>query len=77
MCNCADEINEDLKPRNARLAFGFSLNRGTGALNVAPALIETEKIAPRGKKPPTVMATFCPFCGVKYEHATVPTLTQT
>jgi hypothetical protein len=63
MCDCRKRINESLAPKNARLAYGFTI--GNGAMDISPPLIELEKIAPRGKKPPILMATFCPFCGEK------------
>ena len=65
MCECRDQINGILKDKNGRLAFGFTFGNGNMALS--PPLIEVEKIESRGKKPPTVLATFCPFCGTKYE----------
>lgn len=65
MCGCREQINDRLKERNGRLAFGFTFNDNTMALS-AP-MIEVEKIVARGKKPPTVLATFCPFCGTRYE----------
>lgn len=65
MCECRNRINEALAPKNARLAYGFTL--GEGSMNLSPPLIETEKISSRGKRPPVVMATFCPFCGERFE----------
>lgn len=61
MCDCRTKIDEKLAPRNARLAFGFTL--GDGSMDLTPPLIATEKLAPRGKKPPILFASFCPFCG--------------
>lgn len=65
MCGCRSRLNELLKPRNGRLAFGFTFDNGK--MDLSPPLIETEKLVPRGKKPPTVVAMFCPFCGEKYK----------
>jgi hypothetical protein len=67
MCECRKLMNERLADKNARLAFGFTF--GGGHMGLTPPIIETEKLKPRGKKPPIVLATFCPFCGVKYERA--------
>lgn len=61
MCDCRTRIDEKLAPRNARLAFGFTL--GNASMDVTPPLITVEKLAPRGKKPPWLFASFCPFCG--------------
>lgn len=64
MCNCATEINAELAQRNGRLVNGFSL--GKGEMEFFPVMIEVEKMNTRGKKPPRVLASFCPFCGEKY-----------
>lgn len=61
MCDCRKRMNEKLKPLNARLAFGFTF--GEGHMDLSPPIIQTEKLTPRGKRSPTVLATFCPFCG--------------
>lgn len=65
MCECRKRMNEKLAPLNARLAFGFTF--GGGHMDLSPPMIETERLKPRGKKPPIILATFCPFCGEKYE----------
>lgn len=65
MCDCRTRIDADLKYRNARLAFGFWF--GDGKMELAPPMITLEKLNPRGKKPPMLLATFCPFCGTKFE----------
>lgn len=65
MCDCRTRIDADLKDRNARLAFGFTFS--DGKMELAPPMIMLEKLNPRGKKPPTLLATFCPFCGTKFE----------
>lgn len=58
---CNAEIDAKLLPLNGRLARGFFID--DRKLNLTPPFIEVEKIQSRGKKPPKVMATFCPFCG--------------
>lgn len=65
MCGCRSRINAGLESRNARLASGFTV-WPEGAMDLAPVFVTLEKINPRGKKPPTLLATFCPFCGEKY-----------
>lgn len=65
MCECRSYLNNLLKPKNGRLAYGFTF--GGGHMDLTPPIIETEKINSRGKKPPVVVATFCPFCGEKYK----------
>jgi hypothetical protein len=66
MCNCNERVNEKLKEKNARLAFSFCLSSDLSEAD-AMLMIQTEKVnkAYRGKIP-TVIPTFCPFCGVKY-----------
>jgi hypothetical protein len=67
MCRCHSEIDAKLEPLNGRLATGFSIAKGApvGATMQLSLLMQVEKIAPRGKKPPQVLPTFCPFCGEK------------
>lgn len=71
-CFCSIHIDDKLELANARLASGFSMMKigdGLSPARHAPVLIKLEKINPKGIKPPVVMATFCPFCGLKYEGA--------
>lgn len=64
MCDCRARIDADLESRNARLAFGFMVD--ANQLSVSAPMIMTEKVKPRGKKPPIILASYCPFCGVKF-----------
>jgi hypothetical protein len=65
MCECRARIDASLEAKNARLAAGF-VHKGA-TLELSPPLIELEKINPRGKKPPILMASYCPFCGEHFE----------
>ena len=65
MCECREKINKKLAEKNARIAGGFML--GGSTMTVTPPMIETEKLVPRGKRPPIVLATYCPFCGEKFK----------
>lgn len=67
MCDCRTKIDADLAKRNARLAFGFTFT--SKKMEVSPPLIWLEKIEPRGKKPPILMASHCPFCGERFPDA--------
>lgn len=63
MCDCRKRIDEKLASLNGKLATGFCFTpRGSAQLTL---LMQVEKIKPRGKKPPHVLPTFCPFCGEK------------
>lgn len=61
-CKCFSTMNEKLKPYNAQLAGNLFDYRYT--------LVETWRIEKgRGtKKPPIVVASYCPFCGKKHKH---------
>lgn len=61
-CQCIKLVNEKLADYNGKLE--------TNWLDNPPrALISVSKVVPRGKKPPYMTATFCPFCGAKYRDA--------
>jgi hypothetical protein len=59
-CACIGQVNERLLPHNAIVVETF--------YPVARPVIETTKLdsKARSKRPPLVIASFCPFCGVKY-----------
>lgn len=62
-CNCIDDMNR-LLGENGYEHVKISHN----LLAMPKAIIETyETKKVRGKKPPVIQATFCPFCGVKYK----------
>lgn len=65
MCNCIDRVNSELKEQapNTMLLVPMMLRRGTTRLFVETTKRDDKK---RGK-PTRMFATFCPFCGVKYE----------
>lgn len=70
-CSCIAVIDEKLAPLNGRLSVRFTAER-TGVL-LSTALLVVEKVNPRGKKPPGLLAKFCPICGTAYEPPeTVP-----
>lgn len=65
-CNCVTEINEALKPHNARLASGMQLNFKTGEASVTAPHIELVKLDSKKRgRLPAMFCTYCPFCGIK------------
>lgn len=65
MCECIRQVNVNLKSLNGRLARGLTINRELNKMDISPPMIMIEKLG-KGQKPPIVLATYCPFCGVKY-----------
>lgn len=64
-CNCVKTVNENLKSHNTRLSLGFSMTQDYGV--ISRLLIQTEKADKNSRvKMTSVAATFCPFCGVKF-----------
>ena len=70
-CTCFAEMNERLKPHNAKIANGFNLCTIAGKTTIRLSyFVATEKLDTnvRGKKkPPLVVMTHCPFCSTKLE----------
>lgn len=60
-CNCISEINGKLKEYGAEC-----LTNMFGPPEATIATYVEKKI--RGKKVPHVIASYCPFCGIKYER---------
>lgn len=60
-CDCMDKADAVLAGYNAKLVRTFPL---LGPRLEAPTLA-LEKVG-KGKRPPVLKASFCPFCGVKY-----------
>lgn len=67
-CDCIQRIDEKLAEQNFALDVSFLLSKAL-SLTAATLSVSThwkdssKKI--RGKKPPTIVVTFCPFCGVR------------
>lgn len=61
MCDCANKMNEKIAPMNYRLTRNLLEEN-------PPVLIEMHKIETRKRTASSsLVATYCPFCGVKYE----------
>lgn len=66
MCECATQMNNLLAEKNGKLVQGFSYTSGQGRIDLIPVFVEVEKVDTKKKKPPAVVASFCPFCGAEY-----------
>ncbi len=67
-CDCIQRIDEKLAEQNYALDTSFLLSKNLSLTAVMLSVCthwkdSTKKI--RGKKPPTIIVTFCPFCGKK------------
>lgn len=63
MCNCIEKVNEKLKERNAMVNSSINLLNPSAAERVAIQVLALQK----SKSVPNLFATYCPFCGEKYE----------
>lgn len=61
-CECIETVNAELAPRNTKIVIPmFGPQR---------PFVETCKLDDKKRgKPVGLFASFCPFCGVKYEDA--------
>lgn len=64
-CRCVELVNKQLSVRNARVEQRFMMSDGFG---MSAPLVQLEKIDQSKRKVlPTVIASYCPFCGRKWE----------
>ena len=65
MCDCIEKLNELLKPRNTLINVSFDL---LGKMPMR-TIISTVKYDDKNRmEERTIIATYCPFCGQKYEE---------
>ena len=69
-CDCIQRIDEKLAEQNFALDVSFLLGENLSLMSTTLSVSthwkdSSKKI--RGKKPPTIVVTFCPFCGTKVE----------
>jgi copper chaperone CopZ len=65
-CNCVKTVNEQLAKANGELSIGFGMTKDMGI--ITRLIIGTvKKDKSKRDKPPIVSATFCPFCGTKFD----------
>ena len=60
-CDCIDTVNKLLEEQNGEVLCSHLLKGGRIA--IIELVKKDNKVR---KKPGTMLATFCPFCGVKY-----------
>ena len=64
-CDCITRVDEKLAEQNLALDVTFLISGGMqDTLSVSTHWKDSSKKV-RGKKPPTIVVTFCPFCGKK------------
>jgi hypothetical protein len=68
-CECIAEVNAKLAEHNAQVHVPmFIIGRKPGAEPGPRVFVETIKLDEKRRgKPPALFATFCPFCGIRYE----------
>lgn len=70
MCDCAKEMDNKLKDHNGRLAMAILMPAAGSNCLRARLLVQTEKLDKMKRKPvPSVMASYCPFCGESLQLA--------
>jgi hypothetical protein len=67
-CDCIEKANAFLADHNTKMVEHLVIERKDGGINGLRSTIAltVQKIAPRGKRPTAMLATFCPLCGVAY-----------
>lgn len=65
-CGCVDKLS-GLLQNDFRVSSAYNFRTGE---SVAIISVRRDKKIRDGKKAPTLFATYCPFCGKKYDIAT-------
>jgi hypothetical protein len=74
MCNCIEIVDEKLsKEHGCKLDVPLLLQPANLATEVPKVSIATYRVdGNKRKKPITLTAPFCPFCGERYDEASAP-----
>ena len=68
MCTCITKINEKLAEHNTQISTSLTVSRDLTTMGIG-LQVPTHKIDSKRRKPAmTLLATFCPFCGKKWEN---------
>jgi len=67
MCNCLAQVQEHLAAHNTQIDVGLSIRDNT--IKFLGVYLKTHKIDTHKRgQPKNVIASYCPFCGEKYEE---------
>ncbi|MBK1722807.1 hypothetical protein [Thiocystis violacea] len=69
MCECIDTVSETLRAQDLRLVSVHPISLDLSFLPERVAL-RLERISGSRKQKPTLSASYCPFCGERYDHPT-------
>jgi hypothetical protein len=64
-CKCLQKITKALEAKHTRICVSIPLQRGMRIRAVVDTNLTPD--APRGSKPITLIASYCPFCGQEYK----------
>jgi len=67
MCDCIAQVNKQLKPRSTEVEVTLVLKPTPSVRAKIATFIPLFAPRKRGQKPVSLTATYCPFCGKKYE----------
>jgi len=68
-CNCVEQVNKQLEDSNAKVSQYLQVNFTTGESSMTNPMVALEKKITSSRtrtKLPSLVCTYCPFCGKKY-----------